>query len=869
MTDKLHAMAESVRTAYRAGEEDEALEPRVLVSADGSAVGRIGHGDEVIFYDIRGEREIEITQAFVDPGFGHFDTKDRVARFTTMIEYHSALPADVSFPPESEISGTLGEAVTSSGREMVKVVESEKAVHLSYFLNGKREEPFPGERLVTVESPKDVANYDEKPEMAAAEVTARVLDELAGPADLIIVNYANVDVVGHIEDPDAVVKAVRAVDHELGRVLDVAKKAGVTAMVTADHGTVEKWLYPDGKVDTGHTDSPVPFVIIDDNLKGLTLREGGALTDVAPTALELLGIDKPKQMTGESLVAPGEARGKASRLLLIICDGWGHNNDEHGNMIMKAAPETMATIMKECPWTKLAASGEAVGMPPGKVGNSESGHLHIGAGRRILSDRIRIDQAIADGSFKRNSAFLSAMRRAADAGKPLHLLGIVSFYSSHGSVDHLYELLRMARDEGVSKVYHHALLGRRGERPEAGARYIDDVEKFCEDLGLGRVCDGDGAFLGARPRTQLGSGRGCLPGPGRRRWRPGLVRWRWRLVRPLCGAAESLRENSRIMAAEKASGSGATRSVAILATIRSVLFPGWAFNRKVRYTRAGYVYMGLLFLVAAAAFNTGNNMLYLVLGVMLASLIVSFLISEYIISRLHLERTPPALVVEGITFGVSYRLKNEKRVLPSFGLRVSEKVGSGELMAMAVFVGAGGEAEMRGRGIAERRGRLAFSDCMLSTLAPFGWFEKFKRVPLSGEIIALPRTDPSRVDRELIASLGNERPRSKPGRGDELFGFRDYQRGDPIKEIHWKTTARSGRMMVREREAEEERRLRIVLDIHGPGHGEGSGATNAAPGGFGSPCGVGGRGGYRGRMAGEGRGGRARSGLWQRTEHAP
>lgn len=259
----------------------------------------------------------------------------------------------------------------------------------------------------------------------------------------------------------------------------------------------------------------------------------------------------------------------------------------------------------------------------------------------------------------------------------------------------------------------------------------------------------------------------------------------------------------------------AGKAVSILARIRSALLPGWAFNRKVRYTRAGYVYMGLVFVVAAAAFNTGNNMLYLVLGMMLASLIVSFLISEYMISRVRIERTPPALVTDGIAFTVSYRLENEKRVLPSFGLRVSEKVGEGEVMAAAVFVWPQGEVDMRGRGIADRRGRLAFSDCMVSTLAPFGWFEKFKRVPLGGEVIVLPRTDPSGVDRELIASIGNERPRSKPGRGDELFGFRDYQRGDPIKEIHWKTTARSGRMMVREREAEEERRLRIVLDVSG------------------------------------------------------
>jgi len=491
MVDKLKVMAESVRSAYESGEEDEQLIPRVLVDGGGEAIGRIGHGDPVIFYDIRGEREIELTQAFTDPDFSHFDTGGMTAPFTTMIEYHSELPVKVAFPPETQIRGTLVETLTNSGLKLSKVVESEKAIHLSYFLNGKREMPFPGETMETVESPRDVGNHDERPEMASEKVTEKVIEKLRGDDHVIVVNFANVDVLAHIENKEAVKKGIEAVDRALGRVIEEARAQGVTAMVTADHGTAEKWYYPDGTVDTGHTDSPVPFVLIDDNMKSARLEEGGDLTWIAPTMLSLLGLEKPADMTGRSLLADDLRSG---RLILIILDGWGHCKDDFGNLIKKANTPVMDGLEKDWPFTTIHASGEWVGMPAGKVGNSEAGHLHIGAGRRILSDRIRIDNAMADGSFKNNEAFLAPIKKAVEQERPLHLLGIVSFYSSHGSVEHLYALLEMAREQGVKTVYHHALLGRRGERPEAGARYIDDVENFCEKLGLGRVVTVMGRF---------------------------------------------------------------------------------------------------------------------------------------------------------------------------------------------------------------------------------------------------------------------------------------------------------------------------------------------------------------------------------------
>ncbi len=490
---KHYPMAEAVRAAYRAGEEDEALEPLVRVDSTGQPVGRIGDGDYVIFYDIRGEREVELTSAFVAQEFPHFPRPPIQVHFATMIEYARNLPVRVAFPPMREIRHTLSEVVSAHSLQQVKIAESEKAIHVQYFLNGKREEPFPGETHVVIPSP-EVQNYAEVPEMRAEEVAKATVQALEDPEPaLVVVNFANVDVVGHIEDRAAILRAVAEVDRRIGEVLAAAQARGITAVVTADHGTVERWLYPEGTVDTGHTDSPVPCTVVDPALRGVTLCKGGKLTDVAPTLLHLLGLPQPEEMTGSSRLPDSVSR-QRRRVLLVIADGWGARDDPWGNLILEAETPVMDQLQQEWPTTRLQAAGEAVGMPAGTVGNSEAGHLHIGAGRRILSDRVRIDQAIADGSFFANDAFRWAMQGAKQDGTRLHLLGIVSFYSSHGSVAHLKALLEMACRKEIPEVYVHAMLGRRGERPESGARYIEDVERETERLGVGRVASVIGRF---------------------------------------------------------------------------------------------------------------------------------------------------------------------------------------------------------------------------------------------------------------------------------------------------------------------------------------------------------------------------------------
>ena len=499
MTEVNHPMAEAVRAAYRAGQEDEALEPLVRVDADGHPVGSIQDGDYVIFFDIRGEREIELTSAFVDSEFPHFRRAPMAVRFATMIEYHPDLDVRVAFPPLGQLDGTLYETVSSAGLQQTKVVESEKAIHVSFFLNGKVQEPFPGEERVIIHSPRPASHAEMPPPMSAAAVADAAIEALRDHGNTrVTVNLCNVDVIGHIEDPGAIRTAVEMVDTQAGRIVEAARAAGMTTVVTADHGTVERWYYPDGTIDTGHTDSPVPFVLIDPDLgRDLELRQGGALTDVAPTILQLLALPRPSAMTGQTLLTtPLQAGGTDGRrrVLLLILDGWGIGDGGPGDLIAQANTPVMDGLLATWPNTQLTASGPAVGMPQGTVGNSEAGHLHISAGRVVPADRVRINQALEDGSFYQNEAFLWAARGARRDGTRLHLLGIVSFYSSHGSVDHLLALMEMARREGVPEVYIHSMLGRRGERPESGAIYIEQVEREAQRLGVGQVATVIGRF---------------------------------------------------------------------------------------------------------------------------------------------------------------------------------------------------------------------------------------------------------------------------------------------------------------------------------------------------------------------------------------
>ena len=253
----------------------------------------------------------------------------------------------VAFPPVEELRDTLGEVVSRAGLRQLRVAESEKAIHVGYFLAGKRQELFAGEERVTPQSPREPLA---EPEMRATEVAAAVEAGLADPAiALIVANLANIDVIGHHEDRSAVLRAVEAVDAAVGRLVEAAHRVGVAVVVTADHGTVERWLYPEGTIDTGHTNSPVPCMLaMPAALPRTMLRGGRSLVDVAPTVLDLLGLATPPAMTGRSLLEGPGPRG-ARRVLLLVCDGWGVAPAGPANLISQTRTPAMDRLAGNVP----------------------------------------------------------------------------------------------------------------------------------------------------------------------------------------------------------------------------------------------------------------------------------------------------------------------------------------------------------------------------------------------------------------------------------------------------------------------------------------------------------------------------------------
>ena len=294
------AAVDYIEARYAAGVTDEFIEPVSIVPQGASRV-RIEDGDSVVFFNFRPDRARQITHALVDESFDHFPRSRRVAdlHMAAFTEYEAGLPVPVAYPSE-EVRETLGEVVSSHGLRQFHVAETEKYAHVTYFINGGREEPLPGEDRVLVPSPK-VPTYDTAPAMSADGVTEAVLDRIrAGGDALIVVNFANPDMVGHTGVLDATVTAVGVVDRCLGDIADATIAAGGSLLVTADHGNAELKVDPrDGSPLTAHTTSPVPVILCGDGAG--TLRRGGGLADVAPTVLGVLGLPVPVAMTGRDL----------------------------------------------------------------------------------------------------------------------------------------------------------------------------------------------------------------------------------------------------------------------------------------------------------------------------------------------------------------------------------------------------------------------------------------------------------------------------------------------------------------------------------------------------------------------------------------
>ncbi len=295
--------AAAIGSSYDEGVHDEFVVPCVICNGD-KPVGTVRDGDGFIFFNFRSDRAREITRALALDDFDGFPRDDRpkLSSYVCMTEYDATFGLPIAFGPE-ELTNILGGVLAKAGKTQLRIAETEKYAHVTFFFNGGVEEPFPGEERCLIPSPKEVATYDQKPEMSAFRVTDELLAKLDEDRfDVVILNFANCDMVGHTGIIPAAIAAVEAVDTCVGRLIARVRELGGAALITADHGNADQMRDTDGSPFTAHTTNPVWLILVDDARKGAKLREGGRLADIAPTMLEMLGLPKPPEMSGESLL---------------------------------------------------------------------------------------------------------------------------------------------------------------------------------------------------------------------------------------------------------------------------------------------------------------------------------------------------------------------------------------------------------------------------------------------------------------------------------------------------------------------------------------------------------------------------------------
>jgi 2,3-bisphosphoglycerate-independent phosphoglycerate mutase len=298
--------AEAVRRSYARGDTDEFIKPHIMVDEARQPVGLIKNGDSVIFFNYRSDRASELSHAFMDKSFEYFDRGPNPLKihFVTLTSYDDTLfNVEVAYPPHPPFN-TLGRVLSRNGLRQLRIAETEKYAHVTFFFNGGVEKMEVKEERVMIPSP-NVKTYDLQPEMNAATVTRTVVDRIESKIyDVIIVNYANPDMMGHTGNVTATIKSLEFIDACLGQIQAAIAEAGGTLIITADHGNVERMKDKEGLPMTSHTTNRVPFIIVDEALRHLDLREG-KLEDVAPTILHLLGLKQPVEMTGQSLIIAG------------------------------------------------------------------------------------------------------------------------------------------------------------------------------------------------------------------------------------------------------------------------------------------------------------------------------------------------------------------------------------------------------------------------------------------------------------------------------------------------------------------------------------------------------------------------------------
>ena len=388
----------------------------------------------------------------------------------------------VAFKP-IVVNDTLGDMISRAGLKQLRIAESEKFAHVTFFFNGNSNRVFKGEDDIKIPSPSGIP-FEKIPALSLPMLSKRLIEEIKkDDYNFILVNFANGDVIGHTADFNAKVSCVKEIDKRLKDVVEEALLKQYTVLVTADHGVLEVG-YKRGKPNVSHTTNLVPFILISPMLKSIHLKKG-KLANIAPTVLDIMGIKKP-EFYEESLFDALPVF-KSRKVLLIILDGWGLGEENENNPIFVAAPTFYNSLLQEYSWTFLEASGESVGLKLSQAGNSEAGHMNIGAGRIILQDDVIIERSIKDGSFLSNPVFIEAIKRLNITKGNLHIIGLLSYKSSHGTIDYFINILKVAKSLNLENVFIHLILDGRSTEPGSAPKLIRSLGKTLQEIGVGTI----------------------------------------------------------------------------------------------------------------------------------------------------------------------------------------------------------------------------------------------------------------------------------------------------------------------------------------------------------------------------------------------
>ena len=480
------ALAKAVENEYTKGLQDYHLKPMNLMDGDGKPVGTVKENDGVIFCCRRGEREVELTDAFTDPDFKGFE-RERIKGLDFVIltmynEKYTYLP--IAFAPD-KVQKTLAQVLSENGKTQFHLAESEKYAHVTFFFNGGNQNPFDKEDDCRIPSPKGIP-FDQVPELSLPKVAERLCQAIDTGYDFIVTNYANGDVIGHTSNDDAKRKATPAVDKYVKQAIEHAVKAGYRVLLAADHGNIEILRKSDGSPHVAHTSNLIACIGVGE---GMTLtRKDGKLCDVSPTILKAMGIKQPAEMTGTSFF---DFDG-TSKVLLLILDGWGLGEHNGNNPIYSEETPYWDYLLANRPYAALEASGPAVGLEEGKPGNSEAGHINLGSGRVVLQDDVRLDKAMKDGSFAKNKVFIDTIERCKEKGTALHLFSLLTKKSSHGSIDYPLAILDIAKKRGLENVFIHIIFDGRSTDPGSAPALLRELGETLEAKGIGQIVSGVG-----------------------------------------------------------------------------------------------------------------------------------------------------------------------------------------------------------------------------------------------------------------------------------------------------------------------------------------------------------------------------------------